>query len=71
MGSELTPVPAMVGTGAIHSIMPEPQLRMLGLSPSEIFLYAVTTGRELEYGYGMARVGLEGRDFHRPVIFGP
>ena len=68
---ELTPVTALVDTGAAHSVMPESLLRRLGLSPSETFLYAVADGRELEYGYGMARFGLEGREFHCPLIFGP
>ncbi len=68
---ELTPVTAMVDTGAAHSVMPDSLLRRLGLRPSEIFLYAVADGRELEYGYGMARFGFEGREFHCPVIFGP
>ena len=68
---ELTPVTAMVDTGAAHSMIPESLLRRLGLRPLESFLYSVADGRQVECGYGMARFGLEGREFHCPVIFGP
>ena len=68
---ELIPVTAMVDTGAAHSLMPESLLRRLGLRPLETFLYSVADGRQVEYGYGMARFGIVGREFHCPVIFGP
>jgi predicted aspartyl protease len=68
---ELAPVTALVDTGAGHSMMPESLLARLGLRPLETFLYAVADGRQMEYGYGMARFGLEGREFPCPVIFGP
>ena len=70
-GGELTPVTAMVDTGAAHSVMPESLLRQLGLRPTESFLYSIADGLEVEYGYGMARFGLEDREFYCPVIFGP
>ncbi len=70
-GGELTPVTASVETGAAHSMIPESFLTQLGLAPSESFLYSVADGRQVEYGYGMARFGLEGREFYCPVIFGP
>ena len=67
---ELTPVTAVVDTGAAHSMMPESMLIRLGLRPSETFLYSVADGQQVEYGYGMARFELEGREFYCPVIFG-
>ena len=67
---ELTPVTALVDTGAAHSMMPESFLTRMELRPSESFPYSIADGRQVEYGYGMARFGLEGRQFHCPVIFG-
>ena len=66
----LTPVSALVDTGAAHSVLPESLLRRLGLRPLETFPYALADGREVEYGYGMARLGLDGREYHCPVLFG-
>ena len=69
--SELTPVIALVDTGASHSMMPESFLRGLGVRPSESFLYSVADGRQVELGYGMARLGFEGREFPCPITFSP
>ena len=68
---ELTPVTAMVDTGAAHSVMPESVLRRMGLVPIEYRPFAIADGTEVEYGYGMARFGIDGREFPCPVIFGP
>ena len=70
-GGDLTPVEAMVDTGAAHSMMPGSLLSWIGLSPSERFPYVLADGREVEYGYGMARFGIDGREWPCPVIFGP
>ena len=67
---ELTPVTALVDTGAAHSVMPESLLTWLGLTPIEYRPYTIADGSEVEYGYGMARFGIEGREFPCPVIFG-
>ena len=67
---ELTPVTALVDTGAAHSVMPESLLTGLGLTPIEYRPYTIADGSEVEYGYGMARFGIEGREFPCPVIFG-
>ena len=67
---ELTPVTALVDTGAAHSVMPESLLTRLGLQPIEYRPYAIADGSEVEYGYGMACFGIEGREFPCPVIFG-
>ena len=67
---ELTPVTALVDTGAAHSVMPESLLTRLGLTPIEYRSYTIADGSEVEYGYGMARFGIEGREFPCPVIFG-
>ena len=69
-GGELTPVTAMVDTGAAHSVMPDSMLKRLGLTPIEYRPYTIADGSEVEYGYGMARFGIEGREFPCPVVFG-
>ena len=68
---ELTPVTALVDTGAAHSVMPESILTRHGVSPLEYRAFAIADGNEVEYGYGMALLGLDGREFPCPVIFGP
>ena len=70
-GGDLVPVEAMVDTGAAHSMMPESLLSRLRLAPSERLRYTLADGREVEYGYGMARFGIDGREWPCPVIFGP
>ena len=67
---ELTPVTALVDTGAAHSVMPESLLTRLGLTPIEYRPDTIADGSEVGYGYGMARFGIEGREFPCPVIFG-
>ena len=67
---ELTPVTALVYTGIAHSVMPESLLSKHGIAPLEYRLFAVAGGNEVEYGYGMAQFGIDGREFHCPVIFG-
>ena len=70
-GGDLTPVSAMVDTGAVHSMMPKSLLARLSLTPLELIRYTLADGREVEYGYGMARFGIDGREWPCPVIFGP
>ena len=70
-GGDLVPVEAMVDTGAAHSMMPESLLSRLRLEPSERFYYTLADGSEVEYGYGMARFGIDDREWPCPVIFGP
>ena len=70
-GSDLVQVSAMVDTGAAHSMMPESLLAQLHLAPLEMQRFVLADGRNVEYGYGMARFGIEGRERPCPVIFGP
>ncbi len=70
-GGQLTPVEAMVDTGATHSVIPASLLARLNVEPLELREYALADGRIVEYGYGMMNVGIEGRQLPCPVIFGP
>ena len=68
--AELTRVTALVDTGAAHSVMPESLLVKQGIAPLEYRLFTIAGGSEVEYGYGMAQFGIDGREFPCPVIFG-
>ena len=68
--AELTPVTALVDTGAAHSVMPESLLAKHGIAPLEYRFFGIAGGNEVEYGYGMAQFGIDGREFPCPVIFG-
>lgn len=67
----LTPVSAMVDTGAFNSMLPASLLKELGLEPVEREVYELADGSEVEYAVGMARIALDGREWHCPVVFGP
>ena len=68
--AELTPVTALVDTGAAHSVMPASLLAERGVIPLEYRLFAIAGGSEVEYGYGMAQFSIDEREFPCPVIFG-
>ena len=70
-GSDLTPVSALVDTGAAHSMMPESFLLRLQLEPLERQQFVLADGTRVEYGYGMARFSIGDRERPCPVIFGP
>ena len=64
-------VSATVDTGAIHSMIPASMLAQIGVKPVERFIYCLADGSEVEYGYGMACLTLQGMaPFYCPVIFG-
>lgn len=67
---ELTPVEAMVDTGATHSVMPASLLAQLQVEPLEMREYALADDRVVAMGYGMANISIDGRALPCPVIFG-
>ena len=67
----LAVVEATVDTGAFHTMLPASLLGELGVSPLERQEFGVADGSVSEYGVGMARIALDGREWHCPVIFGP
>ena len=67
----LTPVLAMVDTGAFDSMLPASLLKGLGLEPMEREVYTLADGSAVEYETGMAWIGLGGRERYCPVVFGP
>ncbi len=56
--------------GAAHFVMPESLLNQLRLIPIEYRPYTIAEGSEVKCGYGVARTGIEGREFPSLVIFG-
>ncbi len=70
-GGDLTPLTAMVDTGAAHSMMPKSVLSQVNIAPLETQSFVLADGRKVDYGYGMARFAIEGRERPCPVIFGP
>ena len=70
-GGDLAPVTATVDTGASHSMMPDSLLAGLGMTPIERDEYILADGSIVEYGLGLARFAVSGREFPCPVIFGP
>ncbi len=70
-GGDFAPVLAMVDTGSAYSMVPESLLARLGIVPLDRFEYELADRRTAEYGCGMARIGIDGREWPCPVIFGP
>ena len=52
-------------------MLPKSLLDRLHISPLEYHRWAFANGGTEELGYGMARIAIEDRVFHCPVIFGP
>ena len=61
----------MVDTGSIHSMFPASLLSQMGVEPLEYGQYGLADGSVVEFGFGMANIGIEGRELPCPVIFGP
>lgn len=70
-GGELTPVEAMVDTGASHSVFPASLLSKMNVRPSEQVHYRLADGSVVEYGFGIANIAIDDREYPCPVIFGP
>ena len=61
----------MVDTGAAHSMIPDSLLSRLGMKPIERDEYILADGSSVEYGWGLARFAISGRELPCPVTFGP
>ena len=67
----LTPVSAVVDTGAFDSMFPAALLKRLGLEPTGREIYTLADGSRVECEVGRARIGLDGRELPCRVVFGP
>lgn len=70
-GGDLSPVSVEVDTGAAHTVLPESLLTRMSLAPREKRQFILGDGSKVEYGYGLARFGIDGEEWSCPVIFGP
>ena len=70
-GGDLAAATAVVDTGADHSLLPAARLARLGVAPLERMLFVRDDGRRDEYGVGIARIAIDGRERPCPVVFGP
>lgn len=70
-GGDLAAATAVVDTGADHSLLPAALLARLGVAPLERMLFVRDDGRRDEYGIGIARIAIDGRERPCPVVFGP
>ena len=67
----LTPVSAIVDTGAYDSMFPASLLKGLGLEPTRREAYALADGSKVEYEVGTARIALDQQEMDCTVVFGP
>ena len=71
-GGDFTTIPeALIDTGAAHTMLPESLLTYMQIEPRIYDRWAFADGGIKEMGYGMARIAINGMDWHCPVIFGP
>ncbi len=70
-GGDLAPVSATVDTGAGHTMLPASFLASLRIEPKENRHFAIADGSEVLFGYEMARIAIDDREWPCPVIFGP
>ncbi len=71
-GGDLTPVRnVLVDTGAANTILPESLMTRLHIEPLEFDQWEFADGSVHELGFAMARISIDERTFHCPVIIGP
>ena len=70
-GGDLAAATAVVDTGADHSLLPAALLARLGVAPLERMQFVRDDGHRDEYGVGIARLAIDGRERPCPVVFGP
>ena len=70
-GGDLRRAKAVVDAGADHSMLPAQLLGDLGLAPLDRMRFMLADGSIAEYGIGIARFKINGRERPRPVVFGP
>ena len=70
-GGELVMVRPMVDASADHSMLPESLLEQLRIVPQRRLGFTLANGDRAEYGYGIARLCIDGDELPCPVLFGP
>ena len=67
----LTEVSATVDTGATHTMLPSSLLTQLNVEVRDQREFIMADGSEVSWGFGQARIALNGMDWVCPVVFGP
>ena len=70
-GGDLAQASSMVDTCSIHTMLPSGFLEGLSVRPNRLGIFEIADGTEVEYGYGIARISIDGDEWACPVIFGP
>ena len=71
-GGDLTPVQdVLVDTGAANTMLPESLMTRLHIAPLEYDKWEFADGTVRELGFAMARISIDDRTFHCPIIIGP
>ena len=70
-GSGLAEVSATVDTGATHTMLPRSLLTQLNIEASDRREFIMADGSEVSWGFGQARIALDGKEWICPVVFGP
>ena len=71
-GGDFTPIHnVLVDTGAANTMLPKSLMTRLHIEPLEYDQWEFTDGSVHELGFAMARISIDDRTFHCPVIIGP
>ena len=70
-GGDLIEAPAVVDTGAHHTMLPESLLEQLCITPVIERVFGFADGNKRAMGVGQARIACVGDEMTCPVIFGP
>jgi predicted aspartyl protease len=71
-GGDFTPIHnVLVDTGAANTMLPKSLMTRLHIEPLEYDQWEFADGSVHELGFAMARISIDDRTFHCPVIIGP
>lgn len=62
-GGDLAQASPMVDTGSIHTMLPAGFLEGLSVRPNRLGIFEIADGTEVEYGYGIARISIDGDEW--------
>ena len=69
-GGDMSPIRAMVDTGATWSCFPASLLNTMHVLPVEQRTCLLADNSKKEYGFGIVQIDVDGRRFPCPVLFG-
>ena len=69
-GGDLVEVPALVDTGAYHTVLPASLLEQLQVRRIAEQIFEFADGNAESLGVGLARIAWQDKEFPCPVVFG-